>query len=89
MINNLEPRGNINSGHHKGSDTYQYIKAFFLVFIMSKEVNNSREKEIKEKCGLCKSAVVKAWFRGAGVCIECYNMEKEKWGKGGNNHIGK
>ena len=56
---------------------------------MSKEVYNLREKEMKEKCELCKSAIVKAWFRGAGVCIECYNNEKEKWGKGGNNHIGK
>ena len=56
---------------------------------MSKEIYNLREKEMKNICGVCKSAAVKAWFRGAGVCVECYNNEKEKWGKGGNNHTGR
>ena len=68
-----------------GSDTCQYIKALILVFIMSKEVYNLREKDMKEKCEKCKSAIVKAWFKGVGVCIKCYNNEKGKWCKDDGN----
>ena len=48
---------------------------------MSKDSYNLEEKKMKEKCEKCNVENVNAWFKGAGVCTECYNNEKNKGGK--------